>query len=55
MRAKYAANLTVYFFHEEVEELLRNPTQIVSGDLEAFVAQTKRENGSLHAAFRAAG
>ncbi|MBC7233444.1 MAG: DUF4258 domain-containing protein [Chloroflexi bacterium] len=36
---------------EEVEELLRNPTQIVSGDLEAFVAQTKRGNGLLRAVF----
>ena len=36
---------------QEVEDLLRNPEQVVPGDLEAFVAQTRRGNGLLRAPF----
>ena len=36
---------------QEVEELLRNPEQVVPGDLEAFVAQARRGNGLLRVPF----
>ena len=35
----------------EVEDLLRNPEQVVPGDSGAFVAQAKRGNGLLRAPF----
>jgi len=36
---------------QEVEDLLRNPEQVVPGDLEALVAQARRGNGLLRAPF----
>jgi hypothetical protein len=36
---------------QEVEDLVSNPEQIVPGDLEAFVAQTKIRNGLLRVPF----
>jgi hypothetical protein len=34
-----------------VEDLLRDPEQVVPGDLEALVAQTRRGNGLLRVPF----
>ena len=39
----------------EVEEVVMNPAQIVPGDLEALVAQTRRGRGLLRAPFAQAG
>lgn len=36
----------------EVEDLLRSPQQIVPGDMDAFVAQSKSRNGLLRVAFK---
>jgi len=36
---------------QEVEDLLRNPEQVVAGDLNALVAQARRENGLLRVPF----
>ena len=36
---------------QEVEDLLRNPEQVVPGDLEALVAQARRGNGLLRVPF----
>jgi hypothetical protein len=36
---------------QEVEEVLRNPEQVVPGDLEALVAQSRRGNGLLWVPF----
>ena len=36
---------------QEVEDLLRDPEQVVSGDLEALVAQARRGNGLLRIPF----
>jgi hypothetical protein len=36
---------------QEVEDLLRDPEQVVPGDLEALVAQTRRGQGLLRAPF----
>jgi len=36
---------------QEVEDLLRDPEQVVPGDLDAFVAQAKRGNGLLRVPF----
>ena len=36
---------------QEVEDLLRNPEQVVPGDLESLVAQARRGNGLLRAPF----
>jgi len=36
---------------QEVEDLLRDPEQVVPGDLEALVAQAKRGNGLLRVPF----
>jgi hypothetical protein len=36
---------------QEVEDLLRNPEQVVPGDLEALVAQARRGNGLLRTPF----
>jgi hypothetical protein len=36
---------------EEVENILRNPEQIVSGDQNILIAQSKRSNGLLRVAF----
>lgn len=35
----------------EVEELLRNPPQVVPGDRDVMVAQVRRGNGLLRAVF----
>ncbi len=40
---------------QEVENLLRNPQQIVPGDMDACVAQSKREDGLLRAPFKDTG
>ena len=40
---------------QEVEDLLTQPEQIVSGDLGAFVSQSRRGNGLLRVPFMAAG
>jgi hypothetical protein len=37
---------------EEVERGVTNPAQVVPGDLDALVAQTKRGNGLLRVPFR---
>ena len=39
----------------EVEEVVMNPAQIVPGDLEALVAQTRRGRGLLRVPFAQAG
>jgi len=36
---------------QEVEDLLRDPEQVVPGDLEALVAQARRGNGLLRVPF----
>jgi hypothetical protein len=36
---------------QEIQDLLRNPKQIVHGDLGAFIAQARRKNGLLRAPF----
>ncbi|MCR4408481.1 MAG: DUF4258 domain-containing protein [Anaerolineae bacterium] len=36
---------------QEVEDLLRNPQQVVPGDLNALVAQARRGNGLLRIPF----
>jgi hypothetical protein len=36
---------------QEVEDLLRDPEQVVPGDLEALVAQERRGNGLLRVPF----
>jgi hypothetical protein len=36
---------------QEVEDLMRNPEQVVQGDLEAVVAQARRGNGLLRVPF----
>jgi len=36
---------------QEVEDLLRDPEQLVPGDLEALVAQARRGNGLLRVPF----
>jgi hypothetical protein len=36
---------------QEVENLARNPEQVVLGDLKAFVAQSRRGNGLLRVPF----
>jgi hypothetical protein len=36
---------------QDVEDLLKDPEQVVPGDLEAFVAQARRGNGLLRAPF----
>ncbi len=36
---------------QEVEDLIRDPEQVVPGDLKAFVAQAKRGNGLLRVPF----
>jgi hypothetical protein len=36
---------------QDVEVLLRNPEQVVPGDLEALVAQARRGNGLLRVPF----
>ena len=40
---------------QEVEDLLRNPEQIVPGDMDAFLAQTKRSKGLLRVPFEDTG
>ena len=40
---------------QEVEDLLRNPEQIVAGDMDAFLAQTKRGKGLLRVPFEDTG
>ncbi len=37
---------------DEVENILKNPEQIGSGDMEIKIAQTKRGNGLLRVAFK---
>jgi hypothetical protein len=36
---------------QEVEEVLRNPEQVVPGDQNAYVAQTRRDQGLLRVPF----
>ena len=38
--------------HSDVEDLLKNPQQIVPGDMDALVAQSKRGNGLLRVPFK---
>ncbi|MHB1665706.1 MAG: DUF4258 domain-containing protein [bacterium] len=39
----------------DVEKIVNNPHQIVSGDLDAFVAQFKKDNGLLRIPFKYVG
>ena len=39
----------------EIEDLLKNPEQIVPGDIDTFVAQLKSRNGLLRAPFKETG
>jgi len=39
----------------EVENLLKNPQQIVPGDMDAFVAQSKKGSGLLRVPFKDTG
>ena len=41
--------------HADVEGLLKNPQQIVPGDMDALVAQSKRGNGLLRVPFKDIG
>lgn len=41
--------------HSEVEALLENPQQIVLGDMDTFIAQSKRGNGLLRVPFKDTG
>lgn len=41
--------------HSDVEDLLKNPQQIVPGDMDALVAQSKRGNGLLRVFFKDIG
>jgi len=36
----------------EIEDLLKSPQQVVSGDMDVLVAQSKREKGLLRVAYK---